>query len=195
MPSIQSRFKHEEGNDLNGVLRYLYDIYGKEEYFRKINIKTSTERGNYIATNAIDFNNSTHWTQLNDDLERYIIIKLPFRFFLEGYTIQTSNGWYHLKTWLISASNNGSTFTEEHKEEDVDNKLQNGTSAAYYHFHSFFEPYQYFRIRYDSIYHDTKTRFDLNQVEFYGCIPSYSCKSNNNLSLSSFLCLIFLLRI
>ena len=123
----------------------------------------------------------------------YITFKLPFLFLLEGYTIQTSCKSLHLKTWFISASNNGINFTEEHKEEDIYNKLQNGNCATFYHSHAFFTPYKIYKIKYGSIYKSGSSRFDLNQIEFYGKIPENSCHFKNekfNLSIVFILVLI-----
>ena len=187
------RFEHVD-DDLNGFLKYLYDKYGKEEYMNKIEVYSTSVRLEYYDTNAIDFNNDTHWTQNDDDEEKSICIKLPCPFLVEGYTLQASNGYYHLKTWYISASNDGQTFTEEHKEEDVDQKLKNGGKATYYHTHAFFEPYQYYKIRYDSIYSNTITRFDLNQIEFFGKIPHNTCntESKKHIIVSLFFVLEFI---
>ena len=37
------RFQHSERNDLNGVLRYLYNKYGKSKYFDLIEVKSSSK--------------------------------------------------------------------------------------------------------------------------------------------------------
>ena len=123
---------------------------------------------------AIDFNDSTHWVSNDNDHNSFIYINLPFSFLLEGYTIQTSKGDLHPKTWYISASNNGVDFIDEHKDEDEHEILKQGNGAVYYHSHAFYKPYKIFRIRYGSCYSDY-CRFDINQIEFFGSIPHNTC--------------------
>ena len=107
--------EHQEGNNFQGIIKYLEDKYGKDIHEQGIiTINTSSDKKTMMK--VIDYESNSFW---HSDGEKYGWWEINFKkIFLNGYSIKThdfqANHGNHLKNWAIECKNEG----EEWKEID-----------------------------------------------------------------------------
>ena len=164
-------FNHikNNGDNIRGLLNLLYAYLGEEEYYKQVIVNVSSNySGSVYDKKAIDFNRDTMWSGKEDDKQNWLYVKLPFPFYLEGYTIQTANQEYHPKSWYFSASNDAYNWTEEIFTEDTNNVMKNGQYKSLYVKQEYDIAYSFYKVRFGSSHFTNAPRFDIAQIEFFG---------------------------
>ena len=178
------------GQNLNGILKHLYDTK-KDSYFDIVKAyATSNDSNNFLPVNAINFvNNNKYWhAKERENIGHYFVVYLNNYYInLEGYSIQTTNfnpasGVCHPKNWGFDASNDGKKW--EHQANITDDGTMNKALASRYIGWSH-GTYKYFRLMITGQQHDGegKLSIDLNQIELFGTLTTRrpqlcSCRFN-----------------
>ena len=170
------------GQNLNGILRYLYDN-DRNNYFDTVQTYASSSYGQqYYPVNAINFGSTNlYWHAIEfDKIGHYIVVHLKNYYIkIEGYSIQTahygpSTSSYpicNIRNWGFDASNDGKNWVHQENKTD-DGTLNNRHASKYIRWSH--GVYNYFRVmvtgdQYDGI---GKKSIDLNQIEFFGTLAS-----------------------
>ncbi|KAK8854333.1 hypothetical protein M9Y10_016893 [Tritrichomonas musculus] len=120
------KFVHKEGEDFNGIIRYLTNKYGGNVHDKGVvDISSTSIQGDKIAyhpKNLVDYQNSSNYYYSKP--EPSVIISFDFKDYLiqlTNYTIKTDNGpenYDHLRNWVIEVSNDKEKWDVIDKHDD-----------------------------------------------------------------------------
>ena len=203
---------HFEEDKLNGVLKYLYTQYkDSDTYFNYVKATSTSHYKDYLAENAIDFDENTIWHPFYPNggkIGDYIQIDLIKHYMtIESYTIQTSGNKAdaaHPREWAFEASTNNITWTKEYHYLDIEgfmnNNLRKLTIPIF-----LYGKYKHFRVivkgnSHSSTNPEYEPRMDVNQIELFGVLYKdqekllLTCNfKTNNIFISLLLFIIFCL--
>ena len=174
-------FSYDHNNPTHGILWYLYNN-DSIPYSSVVSTSSSSNLSEtYLSEYAIDFNNDKYWTAHSTTSGAYITISIKYPILLKGYVIQTSkaaaNGC-HPKHWALSASFDGTTYSPKVAYDDVNSEMNYPLRYKYISYDNDNKLYRFFRLFNNGQSYSGETRFDLNQIEFFGTLFDSSVGKN-----------------
>ena len=170
---IQLAVKHNNGDDFNGIIKYLENLYGQNINEQGIvHIKASSTDHN-SPEQVIDYEWNDYWDSYYERNEWWKINFKKRRVKMMGYSIKTfshSIGSRHLKNWVIEGKNRGHDWEEIDRQ--INNYDLNGPSyQCYFSLPEITKPYQSFRIKMIGKTHDEDCSYlVLANFEIFGNI-------------------------
>lgn len=159
-------------NNLDGIINFLKK-QSNNNIQNIINITASSIGCLYYPlTNIIEYENNIKYTFTKNEPNQWICIDFKNRKIIPThYTIRTSHDVNnHLKTWVIEASNDNSTWDK--LDEQTNNNTTNGKNIV----HTFpistknDKAYEYIRIRQTEKNWNNNNYLDLSAIEFHGTL-------------------------
>ena len=123
--------EHKEGEEFNGLLRYLSEgSNGNIHDNGTINITSNSiynDNNGYHPKNLVNYQNNeqNNYQSKNDNQDIYVCFDLKDRRIqMTSYSIKSyaaGQNWHHLKNWKIEVSNDGNEWTtiDEHKNDST----------------------------------------------------------------------------
>ena len=164
--------KHQNGENFQGILRYLQNKYGKTIHQKGIiSISASSGGGPEIAIDYDNQNTNDRWCSANVPNSWLEIDFKKQKVKINGYSIKTMdsepNENDHLKNWVIEGSKDKNTWIEIDKQEN-NNYLNGPNYEHYFEISKTNEEFQYIRIRSIGKNHYNRNYLDFSRIEFYG---------------------------
>lgn len=160
--------QHQEGKELNGIIRYLTNKTGQNVHDSGTIEVTSnyTDSGN-PPKNVVDFDNENCYKSVNFNTDACICFNFKDQEVeIWSYSIKSANNQGHAKSWVIEISSDGE------KWEEIDS-VSNSSELNGKNFIKTFEVQQrhfckYCRFRHTGEYWETGYYFRIGCIEFYG---------------------------
>lgn len=175
---------HQSGNEFNGLLRYLSDkTKGNIHDNGTINITSNSISGNCHPKNLVDYqNNESNWYRSEEKTtDAYVCFDFKnLRVQPTSYSIKSfscsQNDW-HLKSWVIEASNDGEQWTkiDEHRNDQT---LNGNRIIGTFNIQQKQQFYHFIRLRQtDKNWTNSNYVMKFYLIEFYGKLEELDSSS------------------
>ena len=174
--------EHREGDEFNGLLRYLSEqSNGNIHDNGTVNITSNSISGSRHPKNLVDYQNNEQnfYHSTNDNHDIYICFDMKDRRIqMTSYSIKSYAGgsnWYNLKNWKIEVSEDGNEWTtiDEHSN---DSTLNNSRAIGTFKIQHETKFYRFIRLHQTGPNWNNGNYLVFYCIEFYGKLKEPSKK-------------------
>ena len=168
--------QHKEGNNFDGIIRYLEIKHGTNIHEQGIISITSSSTSNYKPEQVIDYDWNNHWNS-KDTPNNWLEINFKeLKVKINGYSLKSpscGSNWHHLKNWVIEGSKDKNNWIIIDKKVN-DSNLNRPPNQNYFPLSNISDDYQYIRIRSIGKNHANYDVLIITNFEIYGEIITNS---------------------
>lgn len=165
----EKEFKHQEGLEFNGIMKYLIDKTGSNiSENGTIEIKTNSVQHPYFTKYLVDYNSNDHYCTKYGIENAYVCFDFKERRInLTSYTLQSFYENNCLKNWVLEVSNNESEWIEVDRRVE-DSSIHGKFITSTYNVLKKDDYYRFIRLRQTGRNWIGDLCTNINKIEFYG---------------------------